>query len=56
MTAEITAFHEAGHVYAAIFVGAKVRSVTIDPDNDDGPNRSGIPLSSGIVAAFRGRS
>ena len=41
MTEEITAFHEAGHVYAAIFVGAKVRSVTIDPDNDDGPKRSG---------------
>jgi hypothetical protein len=41
MSEEITAFHEAGHVYAAIYVGAKVRSVTIDPDNDDGPNRSG---------------
>ncbi|MCA9009283.1 MAG: hypothetical protein KDB01_06030 [Planctomycetaceae bacterium] len=41
MDEEITAFHEAGHVYAAIFVGAKVRSVTIDPENDDGPNRTG---------------
>ncbi|MEI6538121.1 MAG: hypothetical protein WCO86_01150 [Planctomycetota bacterium] len=41
MSEEITAFHEAGHVYAALYVGAKVRSVTIDPDNDDGPNRSG---------------
>lgn len=41
MTEETTAFHEAGHVYAAIYVGAKVQSVTIDPDNDDGPNRTG---------------
>ncbi len=41
MTHEITAFHEAGHVYAAFYVGADVRSATIDPDNDDGPNRSG---------------
>jgi hypothetical protein len=41
MTEEITAFHEAGHVYAAIYVGAKVRSVTIEPDNDDGPERTG---------------
>ncbi len=41
MSEEITAFHEAGHVYAAIYVGANVRSVTIEPDNDDGPQRSG---------------
>ena len=41
MTEEITAFHEAGHVYAAIFVGARVHSVTIDPDRDDGPERFG---------------
>jgi ATP-dependent Zn protease len=41
MTMEITAYHEAGHVYAAIYVGAIVRSVTIDPDNDDGPDRTG---------------
>ena len=41
MDEELTAFHEAGHAYAAIFVGARVQSVTIDPDNDDGPDRSG---------------
>ena len=41
MTEEITAFHEAGHVYAAFYVGAKVQSVTIDPDRDDGPERYG---------------
>lgn len=37
----ITAFHEAGHAWAALFVGARVCSVTIDPDRDDGPNRFG---------------
>lgn len=41
MSDELTAFHEAGHAYAAIYVGARVQSVTIDPDNDDGPNRFG---------------
>ena len=41
MTEELTAFHEAGHAYAAIYVGARVQSVTIDPDNDDGPKRTG---------------
>lgn len=41
MSDEITAFHEAGHAYAAIYVGAKVHSVTIDPDRDDGPQRHG---------------
>ena len=41
MDDEITAYHEAGHAYAAIFVGARVQSVTIDPDHDDGPDRSG---------------
>lgn len=41
MTDEVTAFHEAGHVYAAIYVGASVQSVTIEPDRDDGPDRYG---------------
>lgn len=41
MTEELTAFHEAGHAYAAIYLGARVQSVTIDPDNDDGPARTG---------------
>ena len=36
---EVAAFHEAGHVYMAIYVGARVRSVTIEPDWDDGPPR-----------------
>ena len=35
------AYHEAGHAFMAIYVGARVRCVTVDPDNDDGPPRSG---------------
>ena len=38
---ELTAYHEAGHAFMATYLGAKVRSVTIDPDNDDGPQRFG---------------
>lgn len=36
---EVSAYHEAGHALMAIVVGARVRSVTIDPDWDDGPSR-----------------
>jgi ATP-dependent Zn protease len=36
---EISAYHEAGHAFMAIYVGARVRSVTIEPDWDDGPAR-----------------
>jgi ATP-dependent Zn protease len=36
---EISAYHEAGHAFMAIYVGACVRSVTIQPDWDDGPER-----------------
>ena len=36
---EISAYHEAGHAFMAIYVGAHVRSVTIEPDSDDGPER-----------------
>ena len=38
---ETTAYHEAGHAFMATRLGGKVRSVTIDPDNDDGPERFG---------------
>lgn len=38
---EINAYHEAGHAYMAIRSGARVRSITIDPDWDDGPERYG---------------
>ena len=36
---EVSAYHEAGHAFMAIYVGARVRSVTIEPDWDDGPQR-----------------
>lgn len=36
---EICAYHEAGHAFMAVYVGARVLAVTIDPDWDDGPNR-----------------
>lgn len=38
---ELTAYHEAGHAFVAIQAGARVRSLTIVPDNDDGPERYG---------------
>jgi hypothetical protein len=41
MNDEITAYHEAGHVYLALHVGARVLSVTIQPDNDDQAERYG---------------
>ncbi|MDA7527712.1 hypothetical protein N8590_01850 [bacterium] len=37
----ITAYHESGHAFVAIAVGAIVRSLSIDPDWDDGPERYG---------------
>jgi ATP-dependent Zn protease len=36
---EVSAYHEAGHALMAICAGARVRSVTIEPDWDDGPQR-----------------
>lgn len=38
---EITAYHEAGHAYVALQLGARVLSMSIDPDWDDGPKRYG---------------
>jgi len=38
---ELIAYHEAGHALIAILLGAQVKQVTIDPDNDDGPERQG---------------
>ncbi len=38
---EIIAYHEAGHALMAWLLGAEVRLVTIEPDNDDGPARFG---------------
>lgn len=38
---DTTAYHEAGHAFAAVRLGARVRLVTIEPDYDDGPRRYG---------------
>lgn len=38
---ELTAYHEAGHAWMAVLTGARVLSVTIEPDWDDGPQRYG---------------
>jgi ATP-dependent Zn protease len=38
---ELIAYHEAGHALMALLLGGKVRLVTIEPDNDDGPDRQG---------------
>ena len=38
---QVDAYHEAGHAFMAIYLGGQVRSVTITPDNDDGPDRFG---------------
>ena len=36
---EVSAYHESGHAFMAIYVGARVRCMTIEPDWDDGPAR-----------------
>lgn len=38
---DTSAYHEAGHAYMAMYVGARVRSITIDPESGSGPDRSG---------------
>ncbi len=38
---ELIAYHEAGHALMAALLGGEVRLVTIEPDNDDGPDRQG---------------
>jgi ATP-dependent Zn protease len=38
---ELIAYHEAGHALMALLLGGRVKQVTIEPDNDDGPARSG---------------
>jgi len=38
---ELIAYHEAGHALIAALLGGRVHLVTIEPDNDDGPSRSG---------------
>ena len=36
---EVNAYHEAGHAFMAVYVGARVERVTIEPEWDDGPPR-----------------
>lgn len=38
---DVTAYHEAGHAAMAVTLGAELRSLTIEPDWDDGPARHG---------------
>ncbi len=38
---ELIAYHEAGHALVARLMGGTVMLVTIEPDNDDGPQRQG---------------
>ncbi|PHS16462.1 MAG: hypothetical protein COA78_03805 [Blastopirellula sp.] len=38
---EVTAYHESGHALMAVVVGAQVDTLTIEPDYDDLPERSG---------------
>lgn len=38
---ELLAYHEAGHVYTAVWLGGLVRYVSIAPDRHDGPQREG---------------
>ncbi|MCA8988872.1 MAG: M50 family metallopeptidase [Planctomycetaceae bacterium] len=38
---DLTAYHESGHAVMAYLCGARVESLSIDPDWDDGPDRYG---------------
>jgi hypothetical protein len=38
---EVIAYHEAGHALIACLLGGEVQIVTIEPDDDDGPDREG---------------
>ena len=55
MSGEVTAWHEAGHAFVALWVGARVRSVTIEPDSDDGPERTGDTRIAWKHGRFAGR-
>ena len=41
MTESSVVYHEAGHAVMAVWLGAEVLHVTIEPDHDDGPQRDG---------------
>ena len=50
-----TAYHEAGHALMAVCLGARVRSVAIQPDDDDGPERFGDTQIEWPLAGFTER-
>ncbi len=52
---EVSAYHEAGHAFMAILQGARVRSVTIEPDRDDGPERFGDAQVEWLRSDFSAR-
>ncbi len=39
MMSDVSAYHEAGHAFMALYLGGRVRSITIEPEWDDGPQR-----------------
>ena len=49
---QITAWHEAGHAFVAIYLGGEVQSLSIDPDWDDGPTRFGDTTIQWRAAQF----
>jgi hypothetical protein len=52
---ELTAYHEAGHAWMAVLTGARVLSVTIAPDWDDGPDRYGDTQVAWQLSQFTDR-
>ena len=42
----LTAYHEAGHAVMAILMGGHVNRVSIEPPNDDGPDRYGETITT----------
>ena len=53
MTDSSVVYHEAGHAVMAVWLGAEVLHVTIEPDRDDGPRRDGDAM---VRWRHRGRS
>jgi ATP-dependent Zn protease len=43
---ELTAYHEAGHVVMALQTGGTIVRASIEPPDDDGPNRYGETITS----------
>jgi hypothetical protein len=38
---ELTAYHEAGHIYVALSHGGRLKHASLEPEEDDGPRRFG---------------